>query len=104
MYPNNPGYVRGSDTSEAAAKSVVDAKTGRYLVCEYIRRCGAAGATCDEIEAGLGMRHQTASARLAEARRLWLVWDSGERRKTRSGRSAAVYVTCGIRIGSSRKR
>jgi len=86
-------YVRGSDTSEAAAASVDE--TTPYLrrrVFDYISARGAEGATCDEVEGALDMRHQTASPRVNELAGRGAIVDSGRRRKTRSGRSAAVYV------------
>jgi hypothetical protein len=85
-------YVRGSDTSKAAADSMQRAsETIRADVLAYIRE-GA--ATCDEVEEGLSLTHQTASARIRELVLLGSVRDSGARRKTRSGRQARVYVVC----------
>jgi predicted ArsR family transcriptional regulator len=49
------------------------------------------GATCDEVEVVLEMRHQTASARLNQLEHREYVMDSGVRRATRSGRMAMVY-------------
>ena len=48
--------------------------------------------TDDEIEVALDMRHQTASARRRELAIARLVADTGARRKTRSGRSAIVWM------------
>lgn len=53
---------------------------------------GSYGATCDELEAESRMKHQTASARIRELRDSKLIYDSGSRRATRSGRDAIVYV------------
>lgn len=52
----------------------------------------AHGATDDEVEEALGMRHQTASPRRLELLEKKLVEDSGERRATRSGCMATVWV------------
>jgi hypothetical protein len=81
------------DTSEAAAHSIAP-HMGRLcsMVVEYVRGQGARGATSDEVEEALDLRHQTASARLKQARDLGVLVDSGERRLTRSGRKAAVLV------------
>lgn len=88
-FPAEPGFVAGSDTSEAAAESVrLDAGEMRARVLGYIRRVAA---TCDEIEVALGMRHQTASARIRELALLGRIVDSGIRRQTRSGRFAVVW-------------
>ena len=82
----------GTDTSIEAAKSIVQFLTrDRSRVYECVIEHG--GATCDEVEAGLQMRHQTASARLHDLHsRASLLVDSGQRRKTRSGRGATVWV------------
>lgn len=53
---------------------------------------GSYGATCDELEQIHSMKHQTASARIRELRDAKLIYDSNERRTTRSGRKAIVYV------------
>ena len=50
------------------------------------------GATCDELEIRLGLSHQTASAAITEMAKSGMIVDSGERRHTRSGRKARVYV------------
>jgi hypothetical protein len=92
-YGDLPGHVRGSDTSRAAAESVrTTAPIQQAAVLAYLAQCGPQGATVDEIEEALGLRHQSASARMTEAVRMGLAEDSGERRRTRSGRTAAVWV------------
>jgi predicted ArsR family transcriptional regulator len=84
-------YAKNSDTSREAAESIVGiSSTMNDLILEIIARRG--GATCDEIEAALGLRHQSASARLWDMERKGKVEKSSARRTTRSGRSAAVYV------------
>lgn len=49
------------------------------------------GATDDELEAYLQIRHQTLSARRRELVQKGYIEASGKRRKTRSGRSATVW-------------
>lgn len=63
----------------------------RILVVRFIYRQKALGATCDEVERALMLSHQTASARITEAKARAEIIASGERRTTRSGRKAAVY-------------
>lgn len=88
-YPDVPGAVCSSETSQAAAESVCDsADTLRARVLEAIRTRG--GATCDELEVALNMRHQTASARLTELGKLGRIVPNGKR-DTRSGRKAVVW-------------
>lgn len=78
------------DTSEAAAESVAEcAETMRQRVLDAILAMD--GATCDEVEERLNMKHQTCSARVCELRRMGMIRDSGKVRKTRSGRNAVVW-------------
>jgi len=83
----------GTDTSIAAAKSQSGKATvDRIKIFELIKSCGDQGCTCDEAETRLGMLHQTASARIRDLHKLHIIRDSGDRRKTRTGRSARVYI------------
>lgn len=100
-------FADGSDTSQAAAASV-DAASLRAEVFSVIDSSGAYGATCDEVEAALGMRHQTASARVYELAGKGgklkkcepRIADTGRRRLTRARRKAVVW--CSLRhIGKS---
>ena len=87
-----PWHVAGSDTSEAAARSML--ATHGHLqeaVLNFVTHCGASGSTCDEVEIGLRLRHQTAAARLRELEIAGRVRKTEQRRKTRSGRTATVY-------------
>ena len=90
--PSTP-YARDSETSmEAAVRIEPVAGTMRAQVLEHIRRCGEMGATDDEIEVALNMRHQTASARRNDLAGIEWIVDSGRTRLTRSGRKATVWV------------
>jgi predicted ArsR family transcriptional regulator len=84
-------YVKGSDTSRAAAESIVPhVSTIEGEIRVLLITLG--GCTCDEIEVETGLPHQTASARLKGLSDKGLIRDSGARRKTRSGRAARVYI------------
>ncbi len=86
-------FAAGSDTSAAAALSVAaDTPRLREMVLFAVRATGDQGMTCDEAEMLLGMRHQTISARFTELRDGGWIRDSGQRRRTRSLRNAAVWV------------
>lgn len=64
-------------------------------VLDYIERQGVLGATDDEIEVSLTMRHQTASARrreLVKAGKVVADTYGMGRRETRSGATATVWV------------
>jgi hypothetical protein len=71
---------------------VSEASRLRGLVFETIKRSGADGMTCDGTEELLLLSHQTCSPRFWELHKRNLIVDSGRRRKTRSGRSAVVYI------------
>ena len=80
------------DTSRQAFASIRDQIRGegqRIVFDEIVKR---GGATCEEIVIGESMRTQTVSARINDLHRAGWVVDSGERRKTTSGRNAIVWV------------
>jgi hypothetical protein len=92
-YGGKPPSVRGSDTSEAAAESVKhDAQHLRAACYVHVLASGDVGVTCDEVEVIMEGRHQTISPRIRELVSEGRIIDSGRRRKTRSGRNAAVYI------------
>ena len=82
--------VKGSDTSEAAATSMIPhAGTVQAKVLGILERFGP--RTDDYIEQLLGMRHQTVSAARRSLVLKGLVFDSGDRSVTRSGRKAVEW-------------
>jgi hypothetical protein len=79
-------------TSRAAARSLTNSALSHMRLRVYgFVRDRAQGATCDETEAGLGLRHQTASARLRELFLAGWLFTTEETRLTRSHRRARVY-------------
>lgn len=86
------GYHGGNSESTAAHASIKPSKATLRLYVHRLIRSASQGATCDEIETETGLSHQTVSARVTELKRAGWVVDSGRRRPTRSGRSAAVLV------------
>ena len=81
------------DTSIAAARDAEpNAGTDAHIALELIRYRGEFGLTDDELEVMSAMRHQTASARRRGLVLKGLVRDSGQRRPTRSGSMAIVWV------------
>lgn len=62
----------------------------RKHIYDYIK--GKGGATCDEIEVNLKMRHETASGIIRFLTLDRLLRDSGDRRKTRTGRKAIIWI------------
>lgn len=81
-------------SSEEAFASI---KPGRAkvqtTVFNAIRVAGAWGRTCDELEINLKLSHQTASARVHELMKAGSIVAKSDRRMTRSGRKASVWVT-----------
>jgi hypothetical protein len=89
-----PPSVAGSATSEAAGASIVHKLNQmQAAIRDHIHALGEQGATCDEVEAALGMKHQTASARIRELRAKSKIVNSDRKRPTRSNRMAVVYVS-----------
>lgn len=98
-----PPFASGSDTSRDAADSVwMNTATLRERILAWIEAQGERGATTDEAEVHFRLPHQTVSARFWELagrnmrRQAELparILETSERRQTRSGRAAAVYVT-----------
>lgn len=95
-----PPHEPRADTStsrEAAISIHPGAGTMRRRVLDFIRQVGPVGVTDDELEYHLGLRHQTASARRRELELGGFICKTGRTRKTRSGRSANVYVALRVR-------
>jgi hypothetical protein len=83
-----------TDTSIAAFESIKGAPRGRgqVRVFNHIESMGDRGATNEECENALGMRHATVSARANDLWRAGRIKDSGLRRKVSSGRTAKVWT------------
>lgn len=62
----------------------------------FITSRGLQGATCDEVEAALGLPHQTASARVYDLAGGGQITADGQTRKTRSNRKARVWVDTNV--------
>ncbi len=93
LYDGMPPHVAASETSAEAARSIIDSVGRLQAVCyKHIFLAATRGATCDEIEAALGLRHQTASARIRELVLKRYIADTGVRRLTRSNRSAVAWI------------
>lgn len=93
LYDRPAAFQRDSETSRAAAVSVRgNAKSYRTAVLAYLRGRGPHGATNSEMSEALGMQLSTVCARCNELQKKNLVIDSGNRRKTATGRSATVWI------------
>ena len=90
-YPDRPGF-NFRDTAQAVAKRIAGGAAAiRVRILSELQVRGSVGGTCDEIEQAMGLSHQTASARIRELNMKDRIFDSGLRRKTRSGREAIVW-------------
>ena len=84
-------FNTGSATSFAAAMSMrAYASQLRWKVLAYVRDHG--GCTCEEVEDGLGLKHQTVSPRFTELNAGGFLVDSGKCRNTSSNRRAIVWI------------
>lgn len=87
-----PPAQADSETSVAAAESIEPtAGTLRAQVLEYLRKCGSAGATDEEIQVALAMNPSTQRPRRIELVRSGHVTDSGQTRSTASRRAATIW-------------
>jgi hypothetical protein len=83
----------GNEQSRAAfAKVRPKAAALRARILAYLRAMRPAGLTCEQLAVRLDIRYVTMAARLSELKRDGLATDSGERRPTSSGATAAVIV------------
>ena len=81
------------DTSrEAAAAVATTVPESRRLVLAIVRGAGLRGVTCDEVSAATGRPPNQVSGRFTELSRLGLIRRSGQRRKTRAGSEAHVWI------------
>lgn len=94
MLPATDAPHNGTRTSVIAAESITRNYTEqlRADILAFLRRRPALGATADEIEMLMEIPGNTLRPRLVEMRRRSLIRDSGQTRRTRTGRPAAVWV------------
>ena len=94
-----PPHVAAPTSREAAESVREHVSRLRAIVLNAFKAAASRGLTCDELEQETGLSHQCASPRQIELARLGLIVEArdGEgnvmRRKTRSGRPAAVWIT-----------
>lgn len=86
-------YVRGSETSKAAAIAAEpNAGTQRRRVLDCLRKWQSRGLTDHQMQVWLEMNPSTQRPRRIELVRAGLVKDSGQTRLTPSGKRAVVWV------------
>ena len=91
-YPEEPGFVSGSNTSREAARRIAGhAKSLGAQILQLLRE-HPAGLIADEVAANLGMKQPySARPRLSELHRRGEIVDSGQRRLGQSGISQVVW-------------
>lgn len=89
-------YIRGSETSKAAAENLVRPGTKRAAVLRFIESRGRDGATDDEIQVGLGMNPSTERPRRIELFQARLICKGIFQRQTRAGLWADAYLEPGF--------
>jgi hypothetical protein len=93
-----PGYRHESDTSRAAAERLTSAQKNQRAALRFIRERGLHGATIDEVCVFLStilerqVPPNAISGRFIELEAKELISKTPQRRKTRTGRNAVVYV------------
>lgn len=87
-------YVRGSDTSKAAAESLSPERLAHLerIVLDQIVKAGTLGRTDKELESLCDLSHESTSARRRRLVQKGLVKDSGLRRKSPSNRDVTIWV------------
>lgn len=83
------------ETSREAAEAITPASGSLRRHVLALFQTWPYGLTSDDVEVKLGLRHQTASARVRELVLLGFCRVTSQRRKTRSGRNAFVVVATG---------
>jgi len=89
------------ESLEAAESISKTAPALRYRIRHWINSLGSHGATADEVLVHFDLDHQTGSARVTELKQSGKIVPSGRRRRTRTGRWAAVMIDRSIAINES---
>lgn len=103
--PPPPQAQRATRTAHRAKETSIEARTSirrdkpllRHVVLAYLRGRGPEGATDDEMQEHIPMNPSTQRPRRGELAEKGLIVESGERRPTRTGRRADVWVAVEFR-------
>ncbi len=101
--PTDVPHVWRSVTSKMSAEQLKPfAGPIGWAVRQAIAELG--GATCEQVEDYLNMKHQTVSGRIPRLVESGYLKDSGERRENKTGRMAIVWSACNIGAQTPEKR
>lgn len=89
LAPRPPAQRHSPTSVEAGERIQPNAGTLRAEVLEYLKHCGP--STDEEMQHYMNLNPSTQRPRRIELVRAGLVYDSGQTRPTRSGRSAVVW-------------
>jgi|TARA_R100001463_G_scaffold22340_1_gene53574 hypothetical protein len=87
-----------NESREAAESIAKMAPALRFRIENWVRLQGEKGATSDEVLVHFDIAYQTGSARVTELKQAGKIVPSGRRRRTRTGRWAAVLVHRSVAI------
>jgi hypothetical protein len=90
------GHAHPETAKRAAGIASLRAGSRRKEVYDAIQRTLHRGFTDDEMETALGRSHQTLSATRNSLMNDGLIVDSGQRRRTKWGNDAIVWVVAGL--------
>jgi hypothetical protein len=92
-YPDDPGWVRGNQSSFDGAVAAAKTKVAKQSVIEnLVNNSGPRGLTCEEIEDKTGWLHQTVSARIRELIIEGRIAKAPFKRPSRAGVNVTVYI------------
>lgn len=88
-----PKHIDSSPTSREAAEAIAPSVNAlQRAVLAHIQSCGERGCTDEEGIDALALSPSTYRPRRIELVTLGMIRDSGQVRKTRSGRAAVVWI------------
>jgi predicted transcriptional regulator len=87
----NTALQHGDTRMQAYAQIEKELPRLQQMVLYALRVYRAHGLTAQETEGVTGLQQSTVSARLTELHSAGLIYDKGDRRKTRSGRNAVIW-------------
>jgi hypothetical protein len=95
--PFQPPPAGFRDTSVQAASLIERRVAGiARTVLAYVSSCGTTGATDEQISQGTGIPENSARPRRLALVRAGFLRDSGQRRLTKGGNPAIVWVATGV--------
>ena len=92
LFDDPPAQEHSAESVAAAEAIKPDANRLRMMVLDAIRSAGERGMTDEEVQEALNMGGSTQRPRRGELAQAGLVVKSGQRRPTKSGNPAAVWV------------